>query len=659
MNMMQKILGRCLRILLLVLFYNSTYAQTEDLDSLVAQLKVLPVNEARADHLNSLAKYILYNDPNQSFIYANEALDLAKELNYEERLGDIYKTLGNIDLAQGDYSDALHNYLLGLEKFRQFGDSVNMANIYNNIGILYDRQENLEEAKKYYNRALDIYESQSDFRGQATIYINLGVSYDNIKEYDSATNYYGKSLVINKELKDESIAAYAFGNLGYAYMNKHIYDTARKYFEQSLQFFKKLNDNDGISNQYSNLGELKIKEGKYEESLEYLKKSEALAMKHGFKSWLAIDYRLLSEAYRELGNYKIALEYHEKHGILSDSISTAEHDRTLYELQAWQENEQAIAILHQEKEIQAQRLRAATLKNYLLIATSGFSLIVMLISAYYFMNKQKTSIQLRKQNEEIMVQQQEIETQRKKVSIANKNLKEKNFKLNSLNKEKDYLLHVVAHDLKSPLNQMAGLTKVIMIEEEKLSDTQKDCLEKIDTVSLRLSHMVDKILDIEAIDQKSYNMNLEETDLREILSETVSDFENTAKRKDIRINRNINGKICLVRLDRHHAMQIFSNLISNAIKFSPPHKEIFVNLIQDEEQIITEVMDQGPGLTSDDKMKVFKKFQKLSAQPTGNEESSGLGLSIVKKYVEAMNGRVWVESENGSGANFKVSFQKI
>ena len=206
---------------------------------------------------------------------------------------------------------------------------------------------------------------------------------------------------------------------------------------------------------------------------------------------------------------------------------------------------------------------------------------------------------------------------------------------------------------------MAGLTKVIMIEEEKLSDTQKDCLEKIDTVSLRLSHMVDKILDIEAIDKKSYNMNLEETDLREILSETVSDFENTAKRKDIRINRNMNGKMSLVRLDRQHAMQIFSNLISNAIKFSPPHKEIFVNLVQDEEQIITEVMDQGPGLTSDDKMKVFKKFQKLSAQPTGNEESNGLGLSIVKKYVEAMNGRVWVESEKGGGANFKVSFQKI
>ena len=295
----------------------------------------------------------------------------------------------------------------------------------------------------------------------------------------------------------------------------------------------------------------------------------------------------------------------------------------------------------------------------MLIAGIGLSLIVLLISTYYFKNRQTITRKLKKQNEEILEQQREIENQRKKVANANKDLKGKNLKLNLLNKEKDYLLHVVAHDLKNPLNQMAGLSKVILFEKELLSETQKDCLEKIDTVSSGLSSMVDKILDIDAIDNKSYNMNMEETDMREILIEAVSDFENAAKSKNILIHTNLNGGDCKVRLDRQHATQIFSNLISNAIKFSPPDKEIFVNLTQNDAEVIAEIVDQGPGLTNEDKEKVFRKFQKLSAQPTANEESSGLGLSIVKKYVDAMQGKVWVESQSGEGAKFNVSFRKI
>ncbi len=659
MNFLNKILFISSLMLLSVQFSERAYAQVDDLDSLVSVLENLPENEARVDHLTGLANTVMYNDANLSFVYASEALSLALELGYEKSLIGIYKTIGNINATQGDNPGALKNYLLSLEKSVQFRDSLNMANVYNNIGILYDNQKNYNEAKAYYERALDIFISLSDFDGQATIYHNIGVIYDNAKKYDSAISNYNKTLQINKEIKNERLDAIAFGNLGYAYMYKEVYDTARIYFIHSLGLFEKLNDNDGIANQYINLGELKLREGDYQESLIYLKKSEKLASEYGFNSYLVENYRLRSESHKELGQYKTALKFHERYSQLADSISTAEYERALYELQIKQEHEQAMAKLNQEKQIQEQNLKAARLKNYLLIAVTGFSLIVMLISAYYFMNRQKITRQLKNQNNEILEQQIEIDNQRKKVANANKDLKGKNVRLSQLNKEKDYLLHVVAHDLKSPLNQMAGLSKVILLEKELLSETQKDCLEKIDTVSTRLSSMVDKILDIDAIEKKSYNMNLEETDLREILGEAVNDFENAAKNKNIRIHTNLNGGGYKVRLDRHHAMQIFMNLISNAIKFSPPDKEIFINLTQKDTEVVTEIADQGPGLTSEDKEKVFQKFQKLSAQPTANEESSGLGLSIVKKYVEAMHGKVWVESESGEGAKFNVSFQKI
>jgi signal transduction histidine kinase len=101
-------------------------------------------------------------------------------------------------------------------------------------------------------------------------------------------------------------------------------------------------------------------------------------------------------------------------------------------------------------------------------------------------------------------------------------------------------------------------------------------------------------------------------------------------------------------------VQVLENLISNAVKYSPPGKNIFVRLRQQSGAIRLEVQDEGPGLSGEDQKKLFGKFARLSAKPTGGEHSTGLGLSIVKKMVEALTGRVWCESEPGRGATFIV-----
>jgi len=100
------------------------------------------------------------------------------------------------------------------------------------------------------------------------------------------------------------------------------------------------------------------------------------------------------------------------------------------------------------------------------------------------------------------------------------------------------------------------------------------------------------------------------------------------------------------------------NLVNNAIKFSPPGSEIQVTLHSHEREgepfALIQVKDQGPGLTSEDKAKIFGTFQILSAKPTAGESSTGLGLSIVKQMVERHRGMVWVESEYGHGATFGI-----
>jgi signal transduction histidine kinase len=109
-----------------------------------------------------------------------------------------------------------------------------------------------------------------------------------------------------------------------------------------------------------------------------------------------------------------------------------------------------------------------------------------------------------------------------------------------------------------------------------------------------------------------------------------------------------------VMVDSDAILRVADNLISNAVKYSPSGSTVWVTIDRTSEQAVLEVQDQGPGLSEDDKMRVFGKMQRLSARPTGGEHSTGLGLFIVKQIVDAHEGVVGVKSAQGEGAVFWV-----
>ena len=167
--------------------------------------------------------------------------------------------------------------------------------------------------------------------------------------------------------------------------------------------------------------------------------------------------------------------------------------------------------------------------------------------------------------------------------------------------------------------------------------------------------MIEKILDIEAIESKKLNIKLEKVNLSEIAQSTINRFELEAKRKQIELHASIRENV-MIKADKSYLDQIIENLLSNAIKFSPKGKNIYINVTSNKNKALFEIKDEGPGLSDNDKKKLFRKYQKLSNVPTANETSNGLGLSIVKKYVSAMKGEIWCESEVGKGASFFVRF---
>jgi signal transduction histidine kinase len=271
----------------------------------------------------------------------------------------------------------------------------------------------------------------------------------------------------------------------------------------------------------------------------------------------------------------------------------------------------------------------------------------------------KRNNDLRMQAEKLLQQNEEIERQRDTILENSRELEVKNEELSSLNKEKNYLMSIVAHDLRNPLATLKSFVD-ILIETPDLDEEEKQHILKVmDTSIDRQFDMITKILDIRSAESGQLNLQIEPVNFTELITSIVDMFKPKAAQKmlylklDSQVNK---GTKLYIESDKHYLSQIVENLLSNAIKFSPAGTEIMVKMNPVQNTIRIGIQDQGPGISSEDQKKLFGKFQRLSALPTGGESSTGLGLSIVKRFTEALGGKVWCESELGKGATFWVEF---
>ncbi|MCS6807232.1 MAG: ATP-binding protein [Bacteroidota bacterium] len=260
-------------------------------------------------------------------------------------------------------------------------------------------------------------------------------------------------------------------------------------------------------------------------------------------------------------------------------------------------------------------------------------------------------------NQEIQRQSAIQAEQAAEIQSANTRLQEQNAQLQELDKEKNELLSIVVHDLKNPLSNI-----MILAEMMRMGTMQEDykrrneALELITSAAKKMLKLINNMLDISRIEQGKLSLNIIQFDAAAKLRLLVQDYRQQAENKQITIHCAI-PEVATVAADSVAFTQVVDNLLSNAIKYSPLGKSITVgieSLDHNPTSIRLFVQDEGPGISSEDMKKLFTKFTRLSAQPTAGEHSTGLGLSIVKRLVEAMHGRVWCESELGKGAKFLV-----
>lgn len=246
---------------------------------------------------------------------------------------------------------------------------------------------------------------------------------------------------------------------------------------------------------------------------------------------------------------------------------------------------------------------------------------------------------------------------KKKLEETTRQLEVERERLQEMNEELQTLMGIVAHDLKSPLNKVMGLTQLLPLVGT-LNEEQSSYLDIINQVVHDGRHFIENLLDIRAIEEQKRTLAVEPMEITEWLRRSLIGYEQTAQRKNIVLHLETDAPEAVVPVDRTAFGQVMDNLVSNAIKFSPPDKSIRICVEVGYTLVSIAIKDQGPGISAEDQQKMFRKFQRLSARPTGGEHSSGLGLSIVKKLVEQMQGEILLESTEGQGSTFTLYFPK-
>ncbi len=220
---------------------------------------------------------------------------------------------------------------------------------------------------------------------------------------------------------------------------------------------------------------------------------------------------------------------------------------------------------------------------------------------------------------------------------------------------KSDFISLVSHELRTPLTSIIGFVSFILDGKAgAINDRQRNSLARVQRQSKRLAALINDLLDISRIESGRIQMEQESISILEIVTQRIEEIRPQADEKSIRLALTAPESVPTILGDEARMGQVFTNLIGNAIKFTPDNGEVSVKIEVDGNLLHVEVIDTGPGIPAEERQKIFDKFYQLSDISTRQQGGSGLGLSITKSIVEAHGGKLWIDDGNqGKGSNFQ------
>jgi signal transduction histidine kinase len=640
------------------------------IQSLELELIEASTDSERADILNGYAEAMLNPDVYLAMQLAHDAIELSEKSNYKHGvaqatnlLAACYYRLSENERAIGCAEEALQ---LSLE----IGDNTWAAFALNTIGAASITIGDHVRALENFMRSLTIRTTIGHQQGIATSLMNIGNVYQALGDESKSLEYYLKSLTLREEIGDKSGIGTSLTNIGNIYILFGEYSIALDYFHKSLSIKEEIGNRQGQIGTLNSIAEVHLVLKNNEECIKFAQKSYDLSVEMNNKLGQSNALHCIGQALEQKNDFSEALDFYtrslsirrEIHNPVGEAASLLSIGTLLVRLGAV---DTALSHLFNSLKI-AQSVQSKILMYKVNQALADlYHQVGDFAKAYiyfkeFFLLKQEALGDEASKNIKNLQSIHQVEQARKEAEIyriRNNELAELNQNLLELNNEKNEFLGIVAHDLRNPLAGIMLTAATVkqyfrqMPEEEIVGQ-----MEAIEKTADRMRKIIVNLLDIYSLESGKINLMIKHFDLTNLVFSLVRDFRERAIAKNISIELESPANPIFVLGDYNATVEILENLISNALKFSYKSCCITLRISVREEYSAAriEVIDNGQGLSDDDKLKLFGKFARLSARPTDGEESTGLGLYIAKKLVEAMNGRIFCISELGKGANFIV-----
>lgn len=580
--------------------------------------------------------------------YHDKAIQVAINQQDSTQLGFGYNNLGRMFFDGGDLVRAFDNFILSRDIFEALQEKSGLAYVYRSLANIYKSQNDFEKAIEMSTHAYEFRKELGDRRGIVSSLLELGLIYEAKGDTKEA---------LKKLQMADSVAHYINDKVTSAELEQgsaEILFSEKNYEESYAKATKVLKTVSEITNQKLFIraslirGKYFLEQKRYLSALPVFEDIIVKAEQSGNLIYQIDAIRSAATCYRALGNIVKSTDLMNKVEILQEQIKNTDLQRQIERLQ--------FLLQIEKKEKENELLKAAQIESESLISAQRFQnklLLLLFISVtgimmiFWSFNRKRRIVnqKLQDQNDRILKQQDEI-------FKVNENLKKQNQQLNELNNEKNSLMNIVAHDLKAPLNRIAGLASIMELEGG-LSSKQQEYLSMIKNSTNSGSNLIIDLLDVNAIEENTNTPIISTIEMGSLVEERVNSFKVPAEVKSIGLEVNCSLQDSF-HSDPDYISRIIDNLVSNAIKFSPKNSVVRVSGKMEGDVVTISVSDNGPGFSDLDKTLLFQKFRKLSARPTGGESSNGLGLAIVKTLVDRLGGKIELLSERGKGAEFIV-----
>lgn len=659
-----------------VLGFSSLMAQT-DIDSLEAALQHNLDDSTRVRLLTKVSASYQFQDFAKSLTYNQQALKLAEKIKFSDYKVLAYQNAAFLFTLSGDFSSALHYDNLSLELEVISKDTVGISRDYNNIGNDYYDLGEYDDAYFYFTQSYRMASATQDTFRMLVALHNVGRVFKELGQYEQALDHLKLSMKMSLEQDDEEGIAYAYDEIGDVLLRKNQYDSAFYFLTQALHHTRKLNvhvlqprilskmattylrmekysnalayydsayalhvktnNRYGVAEVELGRGIVLMNEGKYDGAIQKIESSLKTAHEMNARVLEIRCFNQLASLWEMKGDFKKSLFYYRKFKLLEDTLFSQEMQGKLLRDQIRFETESRdskIAALSQLQDSQRNELKKQEFVRNILVVIMALSAII-LITVY-------RSGQRRRKINTLLLQHQE-------------DMEKRSEELERLNQVKDKFFSIISHDLRSPINALAGLLDLIDRGAIKPEEMHKHTQE----LKIRFNHtrtLLNNLLDWTLLQMDKLNLQATRINLHKIVEENIQ-LLNSVQGKHIQMLNEI-PLDAVGFADSNTINLVIRNLMTNAIKFTMDGGEVIIAAKPKGFEWVISVKDNGIGMKPEVLNILFDKTAPYTTRGTANEKGTGLGLILCKEFVEKNGGKIWVESEEGKGSMFWFTLPK-